>query len=97
MEKHPDFISVNRIGGKTHTNGMVTVDYLQNAISRSMVAPYSLRAHPKATVSTPLTWSEVEKGAFLPTDFTLKTVPNRIAEKGDVFAGVLTEKQELDI
>ena len=95
MEKHSDFITVNRIGGKTHTNGMVTIDYLQNAISRSMVAPYSLRATPKATVSTPLSWKEVAEGNFLPTDFTLKTVPKRIAEKGDLFAGVLTEKQEL--
>ena len=97
MKNYPDFITVNRIGGKTHTNGMVTVDYLQNAISRSMVAPYSLQAQPTATVSTPLSWEEVAKGDFLPTDFTIKTVPQRIAEKGDLFKGVLTDKQELPI
>jgi len=95
MDKYPEFITVNRIGGKTHTNGMVTIDYLQNAISRSMVAPYSLRAHPQATVSTPLSWDEVTEGNFLPTDFTLKTVPDRIAKKGDLFLGVLNGNQEL--
>ncbi len=97
MNKHSDFITVNRIGGKTHTNRMVTIDYLQNAISRSIIAPYSLRAHPKATVSTPLEWKEVKKGNFSPTDFTLKTVPKRIAEKGDLFKGFLNGNQELNI
>ena len=97
MKKHPDFITVNRIGGKTHSNNLVTIDYLQNAISRCMVAPYSLRAQPKATVSTPLAWEEVAKGNFLPTDFTIKTVPERLAEKGDLFQGVLTTKQELPV
>jgi len=95
MDKHPEFITVNRIGGKTHTKGMVTIDYQQNAIARSMISAYSLRARPEATVSTPLSWKEVKKGNFLPIDFNIKTVKERVNKLGDLFAGVLKEKQEL--
>jgi bifunctional non-homologous end joining protein LigD len=60
----------------TKKPGKVFADYLQNSPMRTMVIPYSLRPTPQATVSTPLEWSEVQKG-INPSDYTLFSVPQR--------------------
>ena len=57
--------------------GRVYVDYLQNGYGKLLVAPYSVRARPGATVSTPLAWDEVKEGLD-PRDFTIETVPPRL-------------------
>ncbi len=75
--------------------GHVYVDHLQNAKGKTVAAPYSVRARPGATVSTPLEWKEVEKGVD-PAAFTLKMVPARLKKKGDLFRGVIEHKQSLD-
>ncbi|QRX95632.1 MULTISPECIES: non-homologous end-joining DNA ligase [Streptomyces] len=62
----------------------VFVDYNQMARDRTIASPYSLRARPRATVSTPLRWEELS--AVEPEDFDLRTVPPRFAELGDVHA-----------
>src|SRR5579875_594919 len=67
----------------------VFVDWSQNNPAKTTVAPYSLRARPTPTVSTPLTWDEVESGAQL--SFTAADVLDRVAEHGDLFAGVLDD------
>ncbi|HEU5265529.1 MAG TPA: non-homologous end-joining DNA ligase [Jatrophihabitans sp.] len=67
----------------------VFVDWSQNSPAKTTVAPYSLRARPTPTVSTPLTWAEVESGAHL--SFTAPQVLDRIEEHGDLFAGVLDD------
>ena len=75
------------------------VDWSQNASFKTTVNVYSLRALPQPTVSTPLTWEEVE--AVLesrdPGDlvFTSADVLERVAEHGDLFAGVLDLRQTL--
>jgi bifunctional non-homologous end joining protein LigD len=56
--------------------GNVVIDYAQNAPGRTMVAPYSLRTRPFATVSAPVDWNELAKGID-PGMFTLETVPHR--------------------
>ncbi len=74
------------------------IDYAQNSLGRTTMAPYSVRARPGAPVSTPLTWDEVRvgsRGALLPTDFTMQTVPTRIARLGDLYASVLSTPQKL--
>lgn len=68
--------------------GKVYIDTLQNSKSQLAAAPYSVRGFPGAPVSTPLSWSEVKHGLH-PKKFTLKTVPARVAKKGDLFKGVL--------
>lgn len=73
----------------------VYVDHLQNAQGKTVVAPYSVRERPLATVSAPLEWREV-RGNVTPQAFTLKTMPRRFKQKGDLFANVLTNKQSLD-
>ncbi len=95
--KYPDLITTKSIGRKTHISNKVTIDYLQNTISRTMISPYSVRGYKNATVSTPLLWDELKNNDFLPEDFNLKTIPKRLAEIGDVFKGVLTVKQELPV
>jgi len=54
--------------------GTIYVDYLQNSHGKTMVCPYSLRATPQATVSTPLEWSVVKKG-LKPDDLNIFSVP----------------------
>jgi DNA ligase D len=62
------------------------VDYNQNARDHTMAAAYSLRGFPTATVSTPITWAEVD--VVEPEDCTMATVPARFAELGDLHAGI---------
>ena len=61
---------------ETKKPGKVFVDYLQNSSGRTMVSPYSLRAAPDATVSTPLEWVEIEKG-IKPTEMNISSVVKR--------------------
>jgi bifunctional non-homologous end joining protein LigD len=63
----------------------VLVDYNQNAWGRTLACVYSVRPHPAAAVSTPLTWDEVDGGLRL-EDFHLRNVPARVAEVGDLWA-----------
>ncbi len=94
-KKYPDLISPVGRDRKTHQGNKVIIDIMQNVISRNTAAPYTVRAHPKAPVSTPLKWQEIERGGFTPTDFNLKNIPDRIKKYGDVFSGILTNPQEL--
>ncbi len=64
--------------------GRVLVDYNQNAWGRTLASIYSVRPHPKAAVSTPLTWTEIERGLRI-DDFHLRNVPARVAKLGDLW------------
>jgi bifunctional non-homologous end joining protein LigD len=96
-KKYPNKITIKSVGGKTHASNKVNIDYMQNTISRTMVAPYSVRGYKKAPVSTPLLWTEVENGNFLPENFNMNTIPQRIIKMGDIFKDVLKLKQNLPI
>ena len=76
--------------------GRVLVDYNQNAWGRTLASVYSVRARPLATVSTPVTWEEVERGVAL-EDFTLKNVPARVAELGDLWKPLLATRGRFDL
>ena len=69
----------------------VLVDYKQNAWGQTLASIYSVRPKPLATVSTPLTWDEVEKGARI-EDFRLDNVRQRIAKVGDLWKGLLAKR-----
>ena len=84
---------------KTLRKGRVFVDWSQNSRHKTTVCVYSLRALAQPTVSTPLTWEEVEAvtGSRDPDDlvFTAPEVIERVAEHGDLFAPVVELEQEL--
>jgi bifunctional non-homologous end joining protein LigD len=73
----------------------VYLDHLQNARGKSVVAPYSARPRPGATVSAPLEWAEVKRGKVTPQDFTIENMRKRIERKGDLFEPVLKLRQRL--
>jgi bifunctional non-homologous end joining protein LigD len=64
--------------------GRVLVDYNQNAWGRTLASVYSVRPRPLATVSTPVTWEEVERGVRV-EEFRLENVPDRVERLGDLW------------
>jgi bifunctional non-homologous end joining protein LigD len=90
--RHPDIATLERVVEKR--GARVLVDIGQTGRRRTIVAPYSVRAFPGATVSTPITWDEMNE-ALDPSKFTLKTVPGRIGEVGDLARGVLEDTPDV--
>jgi bifunctional non-homologous end joining protein LigD len=74
----------------------ILVDYNQNAWGQTLASIYSVRPSTGATVSTPVTWEELEGGARI-EDFTLFNVPARVAEHGDLWRGVLEDDGRYDM
>jgi bifunctional non-homologous end joining protein LigD len=77
--------------------GKVFIDWSQNNRHKTTIAVYSLRARPEPTVSTPVTWDEVESAAARRVElrFTWRDVLERVERDGDLFRPVLTESQEI--
>ncbi len=75
--------------------GLARLDYTQNAINRTLVAPYSPRPAPGAPVSAPIEWDELDDPNLSADGFTIRTILGRIAEKGDLFTQVLHQTQRL--
>jgi bifunctional non-homologous end joining protein LigD len=73
----------------------VYVDCLQNILGKTLASAYSARASDYAGVSTPLTWDEVDAGVRR-EDFTIATVPERVAKVGDLWAR-LRESKGVDL
>jgi bifunctional non-homologous end joining protein LigD len=93
-QKHPSLITVER--SVKNRGDKVYFDYLQHWRGKSLIAPYSPRARSGAPVSTPLTWEELQTGVR-PEQFTLTTIHGRLAEKGDLFVGLLAEDKRHDL
>ena len=91
--RHPDLITAEYRVAKRPA-GRVLVDYNQNAWGRTLASVYSVRPKPQATVSTPVTWQEVERG-FRIEDFRLDNVPARVRELGDLFKPLLAKTGRL--
>jgi bifunctional non-homologous end joining protein LigD len=68
--------------------GRVLVDYNQNAWGRTLASIYSVRPTERATVSTPVTWEEVQQG-FEIADFRIDNVPDRVRQLGDLWKPLL--------
>ena len=92
-QQHPDLV-VHRMT-KALRAGKVLVDWSQNSAAKTTVSVYSLRARPTPTVSTPVTWAEVD-GCSRPQDlvFTSDDVLARVAELGDLFAPLLSAGEQ---
>lgn len=86
------FMTVERALAKRR--GRLYLDCMQNGYGKTMVAPYSLRAIDGAPVSAPLKWEEITK-KLDPLKFNLRTMPERLAKVGDLFARVFEERATL--
>jgi bifunctional non-homologous end joining protein LigD len=75
--------------------GLARLDYTQNAINKTLVAPYSPRPAPGAPVSAPIDWDELDDPSLRPDRFTIRSILDRLAERGDLFAEVLHHQQKL--
>jgi DNA ligase D len=71
---------------KDRDPAMLFVDYNQNARDHTIASAYSVRGNPEGTVSTPITWDEID--SVEPGDFTIATVPDRFGQLGDLHAAI---------
>ena len=85
LRPDPPGITVERSLGKRR--GRLYLDCMQNGYGKTVVAPYSPRAIDGAPVSAPLKWSEITK-KLDPLKYNIRTMPNRLAKVGDLFAAV---------
>jgi bifunctional non-homologous end joining protein LigD len=76
--------------------GRVLIDYNQNAWGRTLASVYSVRPHPRACVSTPVTWQEIDDGVRI-EDFRLDNVRDRFAKVGDLYKPLLLKKGRVDL
>jgi bifunctional non-homologous end joining protein LigD len=84
-QKHPKVATIER--SVAARGKRVYVDALQNVMGKTLACAYSARASDYAGVSTPLSWEEIDAGVDR-RDFTLTTVPARIAKLGDLWKGL---------
>jgi bifunctional non-homologous end joining protein LigD len=80
---------------KSARSGRARLDFTQNALNKTLVAPYAVRPVANAAVSTPISWAELDDPELRPDRWDMRTVFDRLAEHGDLFAGSLTLEQEL--
>ena len=93
--KHPKLLtSEYRISDRP--KGRVLVDYNQNAWGRTLASIYSPRPTPRAAVSTPVSWQEIERGVAI-EDFHIGNVPARVRELGDLWKPLLAARGRFDL
>ena len=90
--RHPDVSTMER--RVSERRDRVYIDTGQTGRSRTIVAPYSVRAYPGASVSTPLFWEEVHM-ALDPRQLTMFSVPTRVLERGDPLEGMLDARPDI--
>jgi bifunctional non-homologous end joining protein LigD len=91
--QHPDTLTtewrINKRGGR------ILVDTARNTYGQTVVAPYAVRALPGAPVATPLAWEELDEPSLGARGWTLRTIPERLAERGDPWAGIARHARAL--
>jgi bifunctional non-homologous end joining protein LigD len=93
--RHPKLMtSVYKVASRP--KGRVLLDYNQNAWGRTLASVYSVRPHPLACVSTPVTWAEIDKGIRI-EDFRLDNVRARFAKTGDLFKPLLRKTGRVEL
>jgi bifunctional non-homologous end joining protein LigD len=80
---------------KRDRKGRARLDFTQNAVNKTLVAPYSARPAAGAPVSAPIRWEELDDPELAPDRWTIRSMGERLAEVGDLFAPALELEQEL--
>ena len=75
--------------------GLARLDYTQNAVNKTLVAPFSTRAAPGAPVSVPITWDELDEPDLAPDRWTMDTIGERVRTAGDPMAPLIGAQQRL--
>lgn len=75
--------------------GLARLDFTQNAVNKTLVAPYSPRPAPGAPVSVPITWDELDDEDLRPDRWTIRDLADRIEQRGDLWADIADHAQEL--
>ncbi len=75
--------------------GLARLDYTQNAINKTLVAPFSARPAAGAPVSVPIRWDELEEEGLRPDRWTIRTVLDRLATEGDPLVSLIGRQQRL--
>ncbi|MGH2364264.1 MAG: non-homologous end-joining DNA ligase [Chloroflexota bacterium] len=89
----PDIVTME--WDKSRRGGKVRIDYTQMVIGKTLVAPYAIRPHNGAPVSTPIAWEELDDPELRPNRWNICSIFQRLQEKGDLFAPALRFDQEL--
>ena len=93
VSRHPD--QLTQEFSKADRGGRILMDTGRNEYSATFAAVYSVRPRRGAPVSAPCTWDEVESGVVGPQTITLRNIQKRIADVGDLWAEMLSERQSL--
>ncbi|CAN5640294.1 DNA ligase D [soil metagenome] len=80
---------------KTARRGKARLDFTQNAVNKTLVAPYAVRPAEGAPVSAPITWQELDDPGLRPNRWNIRTILERLEQGGDLFAGALELEQDL--
>jgi bifunctional non-homologous end joining protein LigD len=80
---------------KDKRRGKARLDYTQNVVNKTLVAPYSARPRPGAPVSVPIEWDELDDPELAPDRWTIRTLFDRMDTMGDPFAALLGVEQRL--
>jgi bifunctional non-homologous end joining protein LigD len=93
--RHPALMTAEYRVAK-RPRGRVLVDYNQNAWGRTLASIYSVRPRPRAPVSTPVTWKEIDQGVRI-EDFRMDNVRSRIAKVGDLWKPLLQKRGRINL
>ena len=77
---------------KAERDGRIYIDTGRNRAGATFAAAYTVRARPGAPISAPCTWDEIEEGTVHPQSFTLRTMPERLAQVGDLWQDLLPKR-----
>jgi bifunctional non-homologous end joining protein LigD len=93
VDRHPE--TLTQEFSKADRGGRILIDTRRNGYGATYAAPYAVRPKPGAPLSAPCTWEEVEGGQVSPQTFTLRNMPDRLAEVGDLWSDLARHKKSL--
>jgi bifunctional non-homologous end joining protein LigD len=82
---------------KDRRKGLARLDYTQNTLNKTLVAPFSARPAAGAPVSVPIHWDELQDPNLVPDRWTIRTVLDRLREVGDPLAPLIGREQHLPV